>query len=86
MCSTNYRSKKVYEGTQLRKVTEGTLDAVVSLEYALAWLLGPKGLYRTSPWAQSKILYRIKPVLNWAHVCLPEHTSDTSTNYDSFLR
>ena len=51
--------KKVYEGTQLRKVTEGTLDAVVSLEHALAWLLGPKGLYRTSAWAQSKTLYRI---------------------------
>ena len=27
----------------------------------------------------------LKPVLNWANVCLPEHTSDTSTNYDSFL-
>ena len=27
----------------------------------------------------------VKPVLNWAHVCSPEHTSDTSTNYDSFL-
>ena len=27
----------------------------------------------------------IKPVLNWANVCSPEHTSDTSTNYDSFL-
>ena len=26
-----------------------------------------------------------KPVLNWANVCSPEHTSDTSTNYDSFL-
>ena len=25
------------------------------------------------------------PVLNWANVCSPEHTSDTSTNYDSFL-
>ena len=24
----------------------------------------------------------IKPVLNWANVCSPEHTSDTSTNYD----
>ena len=29
--------------------------------------------------------YSIKPVLNWANVCSPEHTSDTSTNYDSFL-
>ena len=27
----------------------------------------------------------VKPVLNWANVCSPEHTSDTSTNYDSFL-
>ncbi len=28
---------------------------------------------------------RLKPVLNWTNVCSPEHTSDTSTNYDSFL-
>ena len=27
----------------------------------------------------------LKPVLKWANVCSPEHTSDTSTNYDSFL-
>ena len=27
----------------------------------------------------------LKPVLNWANVCLPEHTSDTLTNYDLFL-
>ena len=27
----------------------------------------------------------LKPVLNWANVCSPEQTSDTSTNYDSFL-
>ena len=27
----------------------------------------------------------LKPVLNWANVCSPEHTSETSTNYDSFL-
>ena len=27
----------------------------------------------------------VKPVLNWANVCSPEHSSDTSTNYDSFL-
>ena len=27
----------------------------------------------------------LNPVLNWANVCSPEHTSDTSTNYDSFL-
>ena len=30
-------------------------------------------------------MVRVKPVLNWANVCSPEHTSDTSTNYDSFL-
>ena len=28
---------------------------------------------------------RLKPVLYWANVCSPKHTSDTSTNYDSFL-
>ena len=27
----------------------------------------------------------VKPVLNWTNVCSPEHTSDTSANYDSFL-
>ena len=27
----------------------------------------------------------LKPVLNWVNVCSPENTSDTSTNYDSFL-
>ena len=27
----------------------------------------------------------LKPVLNWTNVCSSEHTSDTSTNYDSFL-
>ena len=30
-------------------------------------------------------LLSVKPVLNWANVCSPEQTSDTSTNYDSFL-
>ena len=33
----------------------------------------------------SPSLISLKPVLNWANVCSPEHTSDTSTNYDSFL-
>ena len=27
----------------------------------------------------------LKPILNWANVCSPEHTSDPLTNYDSFL-
>ena len=27
----------------------------------------------------------LKPVLNWANVCSPEHTLDTAMNYDSFL-
>ena len=27
----------------------------------------------------------LKPVLNWANVCSPKHTLDTSTNYDLFL-
>ena len=33
----------------------------------------------------SVVDYCLKPVLNWASVCSPEHTSDSSTNYDSFL-
>ena len=31
------------------------------------------------------LITSLKLVLNWANVCLPEHTSDTSTTYDSFL-
>ena len=31
------------------------------------------------------LLHWLKPVLNWANVCSPENTSDTLTNYDSFL-
>ena len=34
---------------------------------------------------EALLLTSLKPVLNWANVCSPEHTSDTSTNYDSFL-
>ena len=30
-------------------------------------------------------LYNLKPVLNSANVCSPNTTSDSSTNYDSFL-
>ena len=41
-----------------------------------------EGLLHTSlGWSCSTL----KPVLNWTYVCSPEHTSDTSTNYDSFL-
>ena len=32
-----------------------------------------------------RLAHGLKPVLNWVNVCSPEHTSDTSTNYDSFL-
>ena len=35
--------------------------------------------------AEALLLTSLKPVLNWTNVCSPEHTSDTSTNYDSFL-
>ncbi len=34
---------------------------------------------------EAPLLTSLKPVLNWTNVCSPEHTSDTSTNYDSFL-
>ena len=36
-------------------------------------------------WLLSGLSGHVKPVLNWVNVCSPEHTSDTSTNYDSFL-
>ena len=36
-------------------------------------------------WLHYAARFDLKPVLNWANVCSPEHTSDTSTNYDSFL-
>ena len=35
--------------------------------------------------AERQSTLTLKPVLNWTNVCSPEHTSDTSTNYDSFL-
>ena len=50
-----------------------------------------RGLYFVLTWwvkcclMSSDVSWRIKPILNWANVCSPEHTSDTSTNYDSFL-
>ena len=34
---------------------------------------------------EGRLLTSVKPVLDWANVCSPEHISDTSTNYDSFL-
>ena len=34
---------------------------------------------------QFVLRHLMQPVLNWANVCSPEHTSDTSTNYDSFF-
>ena len=41
-----------------------------------------KAPYRPSSSCRFK---NLKPILNWVNVCSPEHTSDTSTNYDSFL-
>ena len=38
-----------------------------------------------SPLRVGTLRNTVKPVLNWANVCSPGHTSDTSTNYDSFL-
>ena len=42
-------------------------------------------LARNAVWRQRGQECSVKPVLNWANVCSPEHTSDTSTNYASFL-
>ena len=42
--------------------------------------------HRSSPWFWGIVWpHVLKPVLNWANVCSAEHTSDASTNYDSFL-
>ena len=43
---------------------------------------------RRQAWRRGRIrtnTISVKPVLNWANVCLPKHTSDTWMNYDSFL-
>ena len=45
---------------------------------------GASGATRLSTYACARAS-SVKPVLNWANVCSTEHTSDTSTNYDSFL-
>ena len=48
------------------------------------YLLSRSSVTRCIPTTCSCTL-SIKPVLNWVNVCSPEHTSDTSMNYDSFL-
>ena len=51
------------------------------------WLIAnlPLTINETLKWLNLTPLAIFKPVLNWANVCSPEHTSETSTNYDSFL-
>ena len=52
------------------------------------WAMDPE--YSFAEYFQLGSRRNIRPiknglVLNWTNVCSPEHTSDTSTNYDSFL-
>ena len=61
---------------------EGCTDTVGGLE--VDWRLTLGGNKIPCRTGDSKPV-SIKPVLNWANVCSPEHASDTSTNYDSFL-
>ena len=48
-------------------------------------LPSPSMIIFSSDFAPECFFACVKPVLNWANVCSPEHTSDTSMNYDSFL-
>ena len=61
--------------------SDGQGHKTVSTNHNLSEEKGEPKRYRT----EVLPLTSLKPVLNWAHVCSPEHTSDTSTNYDSFL-
>ena len=49
------------------------------------WRSGKREIIYLSLHCHHQNDFCIKPVLNGANVCSPEHTSDTSTNYDSFL-
>ena len=48
------------------------------------WTISGK-VFRESTPRRKPELESLKPVLNWANVCSPEHTSDTLKKYDSFL-
>ena len=61
--------------------SDGQSHRTVSTNHNLSEEKGEPERYRT----EVLPLTSLKPVLDWANVCSPEHTSDTSTNYDSFL-
>ena len=61
--------------------SEGQSHKAVSINHNLFEEKGEPKRFRT----EVLPLTSLKPVLNWANVCSPEHTSDTSTNCDSFL-
>ena len=54
------------------------------VDYWGCWFLCLHSIHGTAKKKSIRVCL-LKPVLNWTNVCLPEHTSDTSTNYDSFL-
>ena len=75
---------KMGRGESHFNVSEGSDEQshkTVSTNHNLFEEKGEPKRYRT----EVLPLTNLKPVLNWANVCSPEHTSDTSTNYDSFL-
>ena len=61
--------------------SDGQSHKTVSTNHSLFEEKGEPKRYRT----EVLPLTSLKPVLNWANVSSPEHTSDTSTNYNSFL-
>ena len=60
-------------------------DMFVNFQYGAMDAAPPKGLREKNKKIKMQFPVTVKPVLNWANVCSPEHTSDTSTNYDLFL-
>ena len=71
--TANEGASTIHEDSTAYMISTSSLTIIISFKK-----LSPKYLRFQLPSS-------LKPVLNWANVCSPEHTSDTSTNYDSFL-
>ena len=59
--------------------------SVQLIRFVIIWGSGRSNMCFFLSFFSLRLMLLLKPVLNWANICLPEHTSDTLTNYDSFL-